>query len=199
MSPESRQLSDCKVLIVDPDLGNSHDLAEALHQEGYATLQAATFAEGRRLWAEELPEALIAEIRLGQYNGLQLLVRAKLDRPDTATIITCALPDVVLEAETRRFGGIFLRKPLDFAQVVSVIRAHGQRQTIVRAQNPGDRRTSERRKILIAGFVPERRENDRRGGQYTDRRIVDRRQLTMPLPIQNRRINDRRARGRQDS
>jgi two-component system response regulator RegA len=197
MSLVAPQPTEHKVLIVDPDPRSAHDLAAALRREGYVTLEASTFPDGKRLWNKELPEALVADVKLGQFNGLQLLVRAKLERPDVAGIIICALPDVVLEAETRRFGGIFLLKPLDLAHVVHLLRSHTERQALIRTGNHADRRVWERRKTAIAGFVPERREIDRRAGQgKQDRRIEDRRQMHVPNVPHDRRVADRRARGR---
>lgn len=198
MSLQPRSSLERKVLIVDPDPRNAQDLASALDAAGFVALQASTFLQGRRLWIEEKPDALVAEIRLGEFNGLQLLVRAKLERPEAAGVITTAVPDVVLEAETRRFGGIFMLKPLDVPRVVHLLRAHTERQTVIKAGNAADRRTWERRRIAIEGFIPERRETDRRASEgKQDRRIAERRQLPVPLVPHDRRIGDRRARGGQ--
>ena len=188
---------ECRVLIVDPDRRSADDLASALRHAGFQTLEASTFPEGKGIWNAELPEVLVADIRLGQYNGLQLLVRARLERPDVAGIITCALPDVVLEAETRRFGGIFIVKPLNVAQVVHLIRSHIERQALIKLGHPADRRLWDRRKIPIEGFVPERRQSDRRDQAKQDRRSGDRRQLLMPVTPLDRRSGDRRGRGQQ--
>jgi hypothetical protein len=55
-----------------------------------------------------------------------------------------------------------MRKPLDMARVVRLIRSHGQHLPSTWPGYPADRRTSDRRKISVAGFVPERRATDRR-------------------------------------
>ena len=197
MTPAPQQTSRRKVLIVDPDLRTAHELAAAVRQMGYLALEASTFPDGKRLWNSELPDVLVADVRLGQFNGLQLLVRAKLERPEVTGIITCSMPDVVLEAETRRFGGIFVLKPLDTAQIVQLIQEHTAQQALIRNQKPTDRRIGDRRKIPIDGFEPERRASDRRDGHAkVDRRTGERRQLDVPSFSLNRRVADRRTRGR---
>ena len=185
MSLLSRPVMPRKVLIVDPNPRDTQDLASAFRQEGFVALEASTFAEGKRRWIEELPEALIAEVRLGEFNGLQLLLRAKLERSDVAVIMTCALNDRVLEAETRRFGGIFMQKPLDPPHVVHLVRSLRERQAFKWPGSPADRRTADRRTA------------DRRASPGSERRIGERRQLLQPIDLPDRRIGERRARGPQ--
>lgn len=176
-----------KVLVVDVDAMVVHSLAGALRAAGYNTLEATSFADAKRLLVTESPQVLVADVRLGQFNGLQLLMRAKEERPDTAAVITCAFPDVVLEAETRRFGGIFLLKPLHPQQVLTAIGAHTQPQFFV------ERRAKDRRTIETARFSPERRVSERRiDAVSVERRSADRRQLLIANFSPERRNGKRR-------
>jgi FixJ family two-component response regulator len=50
------------------------------------------------------PDLLIADVRLGEYNGLQLL--ASTTQPTAAIIIT-GHPDPVIEADAHRMGADF--------------------------------------------------------------------------------------------
>ena len=52
---------------------------------------------------------LIADVRLGQFNGLQLLLRARADRPDVTAVITCSFPDKVLEGGVVEYAAIIVR------------------------------------------------------------------------------------------
>jgi len=101
-----------KVLVVDADSQNVRALVAAFRSRGREPLEATSFEAAKRLWIAEQPPMLIADIRLGQFNGLPLLLRAKGDRPDVVAAITCATPDAVLQADTRRFGGRFFVKPM---------------------------------------------------------------------------------------
>ena len=74
-------------------------LREILAAAGYETLGATSFEDGRRLLlAPPVPDVVVADVRLGKYNGLQLVVL----RPQaTAAIVISGHWDEVLEAEAR--------------------------------------------------------------------------------------------------
>jgi DNA-binding response OmpR family regulator len=148
-----------KVLVVDSDLKSVYELGNALRTRGCEPLEATSFEAGKALWIAEKPPLLIADIRLGQFNGLQLLLRARADRPDVAAIITCAFPDKVLETETHRFGGTFLVKPVQPEKVLAVLLGSDQPE---RLQPLGERRRGERRRDASEDFLPDRRSDDRR-------------------------------------
>lgn len=178
-----------KVLVVDVDVLAAHRLAVALREAGYFALEATTFAEAKSLLVSESPEILVADVRLGQFNGLQLLMRAREERPDTKAVITCAFHDVVLEAETRRFGGVFLLKPLDAQQVLTAIGPQ--------TPSPQERRREERRTVLLPFFSPERRVAQRRtNAVYTEPQSAEPRRLAVPSFSQEMNAIDRRNKGR---
>ncbi len=65
-----------KVLVVDTDLQSLHIVSGVLRRHGHEPLLASSYEEGKRLWIADHPPMLIADVRLGQFNGLQLLLRA---------------------------------------------------------------------------------------------------------------------------
>ena len=154
-----------KVLVVDSDPWWVQTLASALREAGYLALEATSFAAGKYLWSSENPQVLIADIRLGAFNGLQLLFRGRADRPDLRAVITCPCPDVVLEAETRRFGGTFMVKPVEPDQILAAIgpvrRANA---AFASAWAPPfiERRTPESRHVIPVNAAPERGFAERR-------------------------------------
>ena len=79
---------------------------------------------------------LITDIRLGPYNGLQLVVRARLANPSLPVLVVTAFHDPVLQAETERLSAIYLRKPVDAA---SGARGHRRRRSDRRSRNPAAR------------------------------------------------------------
>jgi DNA-binding response OmpR family regulator len=149
-----------RVLIVDTDPIARFVLATALREEGCDVTEATSFEEGKRLWALERPAMLIADVRLGEFNGLQLLLRAKADREDIKAVITSTVPDRVLEVDTHRFGGTFLIKPVRPPEIIKMLRpaADGNHR-----MSSIDRRVSERRQLVTPSFAPDRRTVDRRG------------------------------------
>src|SRR5262245_57860466 len=110
-----------RVLVVDSDAQSVRQLVSELRRLGCEPLEATPFEDGKKLWRDQHPPMMIVDVCLGQFNGLQLLLRARAERPDVKAIVTCAFPDKVLEAETARFGGTFLVKPLTTTQVMTVL------------------------------------------------------------------------------
>jgi DNA-binding response OmpR family regulator len=98
-----------KILIVDDNQAARTGLAEIFERAGFEVLAVGTFAEGRAALTRMRPDLLIADVRLGEYNGLQLLTTSS--RPEAAIIIT-GHPDPVIEADAHRMGADFLVKPV---------------------------------------------------------------------------------------
>lgn len=99
-----------RILVVDDEPAVVETLREILLGAGYQTLGATSFEDGRRLLlATPVPDVIVADIRLGDFNGLQLVLL----RPDaTAAIVITGHPDPVLEAEARQHGAAYLSKPI---------------------------------------------------------------------------------------
>jgi FixJ family two-component response regulator len=97
-----------KILIVDDHDATRRGLQQFLANAGYLVLSAGTFDEGRRLLNEQAPDLLIADVRLGDFNGLQLVA----GDPALPSIIVTGFPDPVLEAEALRLGAHYLTKPI---------------------------------------------------------------------------------------
>jgi two-component system, NarL family, invasion response regulator UvrY len=108
-------------LVVDTDPIYVRGVASLLRDHGYTVLEATTFQEGRRLWDAEHPQVLVADIRLGSFNGLQLLIRARAERSDVSAVITSPVADKVLADEARRFGGTFFVKPVEPKRMLAAI------------------------------------------------------------------------------
>ena len=148
-----------KALVVDTDPTIVRDIAVAIQALGGEALEATTFEAAKRLWVAEKPPIVIADIRLGPFNGLQLLLRAKSDRPDVVAVITSTVADTVLEVDTQRFGGTFVVKPLDPRRLLQILLSQGDG---TKAERFEERRHAERRSNVPIDFVPERRLAERR-------------------------------------
>jgi CheY-like chemotaxis protein len=108
-----------KVLLVDDDTATRVGLAELLAEAGYATVAVATFEEGLRALRFDTPDLLIADVRLGAFNGLQLLVSSP--RPVPAIIIT-GFADPVLESDARQHGADYVLKPVSPPVLLEMVR-----------------------------------------------------------------------------
>jgi DNA-binding response OmpR family regulator len=106
------------VLIVDDDKTTREGLAELLEESGYQASAVGTFEEASRLLRTNPPDLLIADVRLGPFNGLQLVISSP--KPIPAIIIT-GFADPVLEADARRRGAEYVLKPVSPARLLDMV------------------------------------------------------------------------------
>jgi CheY-like chemotaxis protein len=99
-------------LAVESDTAQLAAIAEALRALDYTVVAVSTFDEARKqLLAISDLSLLVADIRLGQFNGLHLAFRARAHYPNVKLVITDHAFDTTLESETRRLGGAYLARP----------------------------------------------------------------------------------------
>jgi DNA-binding response OmpR family regulator len=108
-----------RVLVVDDDAATRVGLAELLTGAGYETCGAATFEEAQRVLRTDPPDLLIADVRLGAFNGLQLLVASPRRIP---AIIITGFADPVLESDARQHGAEYILKPISPAALLEAVR-----------------------------------------------------------------------------
>src|SRR5579871_2595092 len=97
------------VLIVDDDYAIRTTMARLLALEGYRVLTADSFEEGRLALDDFLPDMLIVDVRLGAFNGLQLVATANGSIP---TIVMTGHDDVTIKRAAYRFGAEYFVKPV---------------------------------------------------------------------------------------
>ena len=107
-----------KVLIVDDDKTTREGLAEFLEEAGYEAVAVGTFEDATRILRSSPPDLLIADVRLGPFNGLQLVISSP--KPIPAIIIT-GFADPVLEADARRRGADYVLKPVSPARLLDLV------------------------------------------------------------------------------
>jgi len=103
-----------------PDRVNTVLLLEAA---GYQVKSARSFDEAKTLLAAERPHLLVTDLRLGQYNGIHLVLRSRSDYPGIVAVVTSRVADSVLEAEVHRQNAQFLLRPLTGPQLLAAIGA----------------------------------------------------------------------------
>jgi DNA-binding response OmpR family regulator len=118
-----------KVLIVDDDKTTREGLAEFLEEAGYEAVAVGTFEEATRILRTAPPDLLIADVRLGPFNGLQLVISSP--QPIPAIIIT-GFADPVLESDARRRGADYVLKPVSPARLLDLVA-----QKLASASRPG--------------------------------------------------------------
>lgn len=112
-------MQDSRVLIVDDEVSTRLGLSELLRMAGYRTYDASTFEEGLEALRDHAPDLLIADIRLGSFNGLHLLILAP---NHVQVIITTGFDDPILEREARKYGAEYVLKPLSPPTFLQLVR-----------------------------------------------------------------------------
>jgi DNA-binding response OmpR family regulator len=107
-----------RILVVDDDISYLTVTKDLLERSGHQVLLASTFDEGRRALREDAPDLLIADVRLGAFNGLQLIVTGDVRIP---TIVVSGFDDAVLQADAKAFGADYLVKPVTASSLLGLI------------------------------------------------------------------------------
>jgi DNA-binding response OmpR family regulator len=110
------------VLIVDSNPAALTSTARVLREAGYHVTTAASFENAKWQLRAVPPDLLVADVRLGDYNGIHLVIRGRTTDADLPAIVTDSTADRVLEADAQTQGAVYLVKPFDTARLVGVAR-----------------------------------------------------------------------------
>jgi DNA-binding NtrC family response regulator len=114
-------MSRKRVLIVDDQADVLKTLAAIVSQGGYDAVTLTRFDDAKRYIDETPPDVLVTDVRLGAFNGLQLVLHMRQARPDGPVIVLSAYDDAVIRQETIRAGARFLPKPVTRQQVLDCL------------------------------------------------------------------------------
>lgn len=106
------------LLIVDDDQATREGLAHILADAGYRILTAGTFERALHTLKTVEIDLLIADVRLGDFNGLQLIATSP--TPIRAIVVT-GYADKALERDARQLGADYLVKPVAVDRLLEVI------------------------------------------------------------------------------
>jgi DNA-binding NtrC family response regulator len=154
------------ILVVEPAADHRGFLESVLRSPRVDVITAEMFHEGRSLVERRSPDLLITELRLGEYNGLHLVMRAQAQHPAMGAIIMSDWLDPVLQGEAERLHATFVPKPVTIDELLAAVA-----RTCFR-----DPASSE---AIRAPF---------------ERRVFSRRTAALPVDAQSdrRRVDDRR-------
>ena len=120
------------LLLVDDDRHMLSSMADWLREQGYQTDTAASFAEGIAAIDRKSYDLVLADIRLGDGDGFDILAHCRENRPATTVIMITGYGTVESAVEAIRAGAFdFLTKPLiDQELEMAIERALSQRKVI---------------------------------------------------------------------
>lgn len=113
-----------RIIIVEDSIDVSDSIRDVieLEIEACSIIQASNFAQAKLLIEQEKPDIALLDIKLAQFNGLDLIPLLKDTNPDVACIVLTAYRDVKYTVKAIRFGANdYLHKPVEPLKLIQVI------------------------------------------------------------------------------
>ena len=108
------------ILVVEDDRTTLSGWVELLGCEGYQVTGVSSYDDALEELGH-LPDLLITDVRLGVYNGLQLIVRGRMINPDLHAIVVTGYADQVVFREAVHLHAEHLEKPVDVDRLILLV------------------------------------------------------------------------------
>ena len=106
------------ILIVEDDVPLLEAVERTFREAGRDVVACPTFEEARQALRTQRFDGLLTDVRLGEFNGLQLAVIARDLQRDIRLIVYSGFDDPVLRAEADRIRATYVVKPITTAQLL---------------------------------------------------------------------------------
>jgi CheY-like chemotaxis protein len=119
-------MEQCKsktILIVDDDEAVRQAIAEVVQLHGWQVLEASNGIHGLRVFRNELPDIVLADVVMAGFDGFQLVAGIKSINPKAPVIMMTAFGACKLRQKAQDVGvsGV-LRKPFEPEQLLVALR-----------------------------------------------------------------------------
>lgn len=101
-----------RILVVDDEPALLDAVEHAFERAGHDVVACRSFEDARSKILSERFDALVTDVRLGAFNGLQLAVIARANDPGLGIIVFSGFDDPVLRGEATGLGAAYLVKPV---------------------------------------------------------------------------------------
>src|SRR5690349_20076124 len=129
---------------VDDEPSLAERLASVLRYEGWSVVTAGSGAEAVRIAREFRPDAVVLDIMLPDFNGLEVMRRLRTELPQVCVLFLTARDAVEDRVAGITAGGDdYVTKPFSLEEVLARLRGLLRRANLTRAQSEG--RSEERR------------------------------------------------------
>ena len=102
-----------RILLLEDDPGVATVYATALRAEGHHIVVCNNFEDARTELRRNVPDALLTDVRLGEYNGLQAAILFRSLSPDGIIVAVSGHDDPVIRQEVVNLHAEFFLKPID--------------------------------------------------------------------------------------
>lgn len=110
-----------RVLVVDDDPQVLSLTTRCLRGAGYEVTATDDFADARMQIHVTKPSIVVADVRLGLFNGIQLGILAREIHQAIGIVIMSGFDDVVLRRDTAQMGAEYVTKPFATADLLSAV------------------------------------------------------------------------------
>src|SRR5262245_56938642 len=122
MSIQDGVKSSGRTLVVEPDDLDRIFLVDTLVSVGLHVTATESFSSARELLVAHPPSILITEIRLDDYNGLQLAHLGRSLWQHMSIVVISRFRDRVLQREAEDMGAAFIHKPMTMQVLLATLR-----------------------------------------------------------------------------
>jgi len=109
-----------RVLVVEDDRTTLSGWVELLGLAGYHVTGVSSYEQALDELAQ-MPDLLITDVRLGVYNGLQLIMRGRMMNPELQAIVVTGYADQVVFREAAHLHAEHVEKPVDFDRLMLLV------------------------------------------------------------------------------
>ena len=106
------------ILILEDEPGVAQLYAGALRSAGFDAVVCNSFPDARARLKKELPDGLLTDVRLGEFNGLQLVHLFRSLSPQGIVVVATGHDDPTLKDEAEKLGCRFVTKPVDIKAII---------------------------------------------------------------------------------
>ena len=109
------------ILLVDDDKAVLRLVQDMLNGSAHTVVALSAFQAAKDYLSLNVPDVIITDVRLGDFNGLQLVILAKRLNPATRAIVMTGYDDPSIHNEADRLGATYLIKPLQVQDLAKLI------------------------------------------------------------------------------
>jgi len=121
------------ILVVDDEPSVADLLSEALVEEGYNCITAATGEDALRRLSKGNFEVILLDLKLPGISGIDVLKEVKSNRPETAIIVVTSAGDAQTAVEAMKIGAVdYITKPFELERINGSIKAALKTRTVGR-------------------------------------------------------------------
>ena len=123
-SPIEGVQAERTLLIVEDDKSFLQRLARAMEARGFEVRTAESVSDGLQEVEKSAPAFAVVDMRLGDGNGLDVIVALKVRRPEARAIILTGYGNIATAVNAVKIGAVdYLSKPADADDVVAALLA----------------------------------------------------------------------------